>query len=85
LDLLSTSGAAIDILLTDESMPLMTGSELIKEVRQTRPSLKVLLMSGYGGHHAVDSSGEEPLFIDKPFSSNKLVSLIEQLLSRRGA
>jgi PAS domain S-box-containing protein len=37
-----------DALLTDESMPEMSGTELAREVRQLRPSIPIILMSGHG-------------------------------------
>jgi signal transduction histidine kinase/ActR/RegA family two-component response regulator len=38
-----------DALLTDETMPTLTGSQLAAAVRRLRPELPVLLMSGYVG------------------------------------
>jgi CheY-like chemotaxis protein len=34
-------------VLSDESMPEMTGSELALELRRIRPDIPILLMSGY--------------------------------------
>ncbi|OBZ08620.1 MULTISPECIES: response regulator transcription factor [Bacillales] len=39
--------SAADILLTDISMPIMDGLTLIREARQFRPDLKVIILSGY--------------------------------------
>lgn len=36
-----------DILITDISMPVMTGLELIRAVQEFRPELKVVVLSGY--------------------------------------
>ncbi len=36
-----------DAVLTDEAMPAMTGSELIQEIRALRPTIPIVLMSGY--------------------------------------
>lgn len=36
-----------DILITDISMPLMNGIDLIRAVREFQPSLKVIILSGY--------------------------------------
>lgn len=36
-----------DILITDISMPVMTGLELIAAARQIRPELKVIILSGF--------------------------------------
>jgi len=38
-----------DLVLTDETMPDLTGTELAREIRQLRPEISIILMSGYGG------------------------------------
>jgi NO-binding membrane sensor protein with MHYT domain/nitrogen-specific signal transduction histidine kinase/ActR/RegA family two-component response regulator len=38
-----------DLVLTDETMPDLTGTELASEIRQLRPEISIILMSGYGG------------------------------------
>jgi CheY-like chemotaxis protein len=38
-----------DLVLTDETMPDLTGTELAREIRQLRPDISVILMSGYSG------------------------------------
>ncbi|SAL22993.1 PAS/PAC sensor hybrid histidine kinase [Caballeronia terrestris] len=42
------SAGSFDILLTDLTLPGMSGAELARDVRQTRPAIRVLLVSGYG-------------------------------------
>jgi DNA-binding NtrC family response regulator len=37
------------LILTDENMPGLTGTELTRQVRQVRPDIPVVLMSGHGG------------------------------------
>jgi PAS domain S-box-containing protein len=36
-----------DLVLTDEAMPAMTGSELVQEIRAIRDDIPIVLMSGY--------------------------------------
>ena len=36
-----------DVILTDERMPGVTGSAIIREVRRIKPSIPILLMSGF--------------------------------------
>ncbi|MDB6160946.1 MAG: sensor hybrid histidine kinase [Gammaproteobacteria bacterium] len=36
-----------DLVLTDETMPDLTGTELAREIRQLRPNISIILMSGY--------------------------------------
>jgi CheY-like chemotaxis protein len=37
-----------DAVLTDESMPELSGTELAHEIRRLRPSIPIILMSGHG-------------------------------------
>ncbi|MEU8609432.1 response regulator [Actinoplanes sp. NPDC048791] len=74
----------VDALLTDIIMPGMSGTRLAAELRQTRPDLPVLFMSGYtngptpGGHELPEDA---PL-IRKPFETETLLRELHQLLSR---
>jgi DNA-binding NtrC family response regulator len=38
-----------DIVLTDEWMPELVGTDLAREIVRLRPDLPIVLMSGYGG------------------------------------
>ena len=38
---------SIDLLITDVTMPKMSGIDLVREVRQFQPNLAVLILSGY--------------------------------------
>jgi PAS domain S-box-containing protein len=38
-----------DIVLTDEAMPELVGTELAREIRLLRPDIPIILMSGHGG------------------------------------
>jgi CheY-like chemotaxis protein len=38
-----------DFIVTDESMPEMTGTEFARAIRLSRPTIPIILMSGYGG------------------------------------
>jgi CheY-like chemotaxis protein len=73
----------IDGMLTDVIMPEMSGPQLAERVRNTRPDLPVLLMSGYtadsfpGGH---DLTADLHL-IRKPFSAAVLLQHIQDLVA----
>jgi CheY-like chemotaxis protein/two-component sensor histidine kinase len=38
-----------DIVLTDETMPELVGTDLAREIRRLRPDIPIVLMSGYSG------------------------------------
>jgi FixJ family two-component response regulator len=38
-----------ELILTDEAMPDLVGTELAHEIRRNQPNLPIILMSGHGG------------------------------------
>jgi PAS domain S-box-containing protein len=46
-----------DLILTDEAMPDMAGTELAHRIRQVRPDLPIILMSGYAGAQLAQRAG----------------------------
>jgi len=38
-----------DVVLTDETMPDLMGTELAREIRRLRPDISIILASGYSG------------------------------------
>jgi DNA-binding NtrC family response regulator len=69
----------IDLLLSDVDMPLMSGPDLGLKLKETRPDLHVMLMSGGdNGNLLVLNYGWA--FIQKPFVAEKLVQMINAVL-----
>jgi signal transduction histidine kinase/DNA-binding response OmpR family regulator len=67
-----------DVLLTDHSLPGMSGLELARTVAARGDGMKIIFSSGYG---APESTGLEvkPLFLPKPFTLAALQTLLEEL------
>jgi PAS domain S-box-containing protein len=65
-----------DAVLTDERMPGLTGSALIREVRGIRAAIPVVLMSGYLGMESVDAN----VVVRKPLSTRDLATSLARLL-----
>ncbi len=68
-----------DILVTDMTMPGMTGEELIEKVRIMRPDLPAILCTGYNTD-VQDSHSHSFAFLNKPFSFPDLFSKIRTML-----
>ena len=47
LDAFRAEPDRFDLVLSDEAMPEMTGSELAREIRRLRPDIPIVLMTGY--------------------------------------
>jgi PAS domain S-box-containing protein len=76
---LLAEGMNIDVLLTDYSMPYMTGLELAEAARLLRPELPIVLATGYAELPEVDSS---IIHLRKPFQHDQLISRINLALER---
>ena len=71
-------GATFDLLITDYSMPSMTGAELAKAVRDRVPGLPILLASGYAD---LPSGVEMDVArLAKPYSQDQLASVLDKIL-----
>ncbi len=76
----------IDLLLSDVIMPQMPGPQLARQLLEQRPSLRVLLMSGFA-QPILDSGGHLDAgmtLIEKPFSGPVLLAKIAQIIERGG-
>jgi len=73
---------AIHLLLTDISMPSMNGRELARRVKELRPEIRVLYMSGYSEDAMAHGGVPEPgaLLILKPFSQEALARKLREAL-----
>ena len=72
----------IDLLLTDLSMPGLSGRETAEAVRDLAPAAKVLYMSGYTDDLVIRGGTSEPgsTFIQKPFGSSDLARRVREVL-----
>ena len=70
----------IDLMLTDIVMPGQSGIQLANQVRKIRPSLPIVLVTGYSDEML--EGGVDYPFIAKPFTSTELKDAIESALAQ---
>lgn len=74
------------LIIVDQCMPEMTGTELIQRIRAIRPTLPILLMSGYTNDglrsNAVEIGASG--FLAKPLDGHTLKSIVEKALDTAG-
>jgi PAS domain S-box-containing protein len=75
----------IHVLVTDMVMPNVGGKELAHRLREVRPQIKVLFMSGYPEHPALASSeiGPQATVLQKPFLLTALAHSVRNLLDQQ--
>lgn len=73
-----------DLLLTDLSMPGMSGLDVLKEVRTLSPKTGVLIMTAYGTlKSAIDAMREGAFdFIPKPFEIKQMIQAVDTVYSK---
>lgn len=73
------SNQQIELIITDHAMPGMTGAELARCVRSSRPRFPIVLASGYA--ELPDDEGLSNLHrLGKPFDQAQLVAAIERAM-----
>jgi PAS domain S-box-containing protein len=75
--MLVAQGLAPDLLVTDHLMPGMTGVDLARALRETRPRLPVLIVSGYA---EADGIAPDLPRLSKPFRSAELEASLAGLI-----
>lgn len=74
-----------DIVITDQTMPHLTGLELIEKIREVRKDIPIVLCSGY--NELVDEDEANALgvsrFLNKPVRLENLASVISELTGIR--
>jgi CheY-like chemotaxis protein len=76
---------AVDLVITDLSMPQMGGDRVIAAVSAIRPEIKTIIISGY--NERIDAAKAREIgadaFIAKPHSQQELAATVRHVLDRR--
>ena len=72
-----------DLLVVDFAMPGMTGADVVRKVREERPELPVVLVTGFADSAKLDAiTGPQVAVLWKPFEAQELLRKVAGLLSR---
>jgi two-component system, cell cycle sensor histidine kinase and response regulator CckA len=82
LDIFRREEGRIDLLVTDIVMPGGTGTDLYRQLRDLKPDLRVLFMSGYTDRAVLHREVLRPdmPFLQKPFRMSELADRVRRLL-----
>jgi PAS domain S-box-containing protein len=84
LEIMDQAGDSVTAVLLDMSMPRMGGQETFRRLRQRRPDLPVIMMSGYTEQTvAPQFTGSGPgltAFLQKPFLAEDLMEILREVV-----
>lgn len=71
-----------DLMLLDIKMPKLHGMEILKRIKKLKPSLPVIIVTGYQSVEMAQESLKNGAadYIPKPFESKEILKTIGQLL-----
>ncbi|BBE70439.1 blue-light-activated protein [Pleomorphomonas sp. SM30] len=83
LEVMKETDGRIDLVVSDVVMPEMDGPSLLRELRKTRPDLKIIFVSGYAEDAFKKNlpENEQFNFLPKPFSLKQLATTVKETLA----
>jgi len=83
-ELIEADPNGYDLLISDQTMPRLTGIELVKQVKAIRPDLPSILMTGFSEKASPElavAAGARA-FLPKPFSVSELLHVVSLALAK---
>ena len=79
------AGESYDLIVSDVSMPGMSGLELLRVVRQVAPQTAVIIMTAYGTKQtAIEALNEgASYYVEKPFDLDEMKVVVQKTLAER--
>jgi len=79
LDIAGNAAQKVDLVVTDLVMPKMSGPHFVERLREMRPNVQILRVSGYPRQHHPRLSADVP-FLQKPFTLEALEEAVRSAL-----
>ena len=73
--------SVFDLVITDVSLPAMSGIELARSILALKPRVPIILASGYDLDFAVENWGGNVRSIIKPFDAAEIEALMSKLMT----
>jgi two-component system cell cycle response regulator CpdR len=74
-----------DVVITDVSLPVMSGLELARSILELKPQMPIILASGYDLDFGIENWGANVCAIIKPFEAIEIESLMARLTADQGS
>jgi PAS domain S-box-containing protein len=82
LETFKANPSRFDLLMTDQSMPNMSGTELVAEILKVRPDMPIILCSGYSSKVSEENYKDTGInmYLTKPYSRQILSETVRKVL-----
>ncbi len=80
IDVFKNNADKIQLVITDIVMPLMEGNELITILKDIKPNIRTVVISGYSDEAV--NKGDIDFFLKKPFEGIELLTTVRRILDR---
>ncbi len=79
-------GGSVDLVITDVLMAGLSGEELVLQLRQKQPAIKVIFATGYATIAVVEggNASEQRAVLPKPFDQQRLLEVVREVLDDGG-
>ncbi len=83
----SVKNSDCDLVFLDIRMPYMNGLEVFRVLKQLRPDISVVMMTGYAVEQLLKDALDEGAkgYLRKPFTIDELLEQINSILARDGS
>jgi len=85
LELFSANSDQFDLVITDMTMPKMTGDRLVQEILRIRPDMPIILSTGF--NEKIDKEKAKQIgirqYIEKPINRRILAKVVRDVLDKR--
>ncbi len=75
------AGNSFDIVITDVSLPVMSGIDLARNLLRIKPHLPIIIASGYALDFGLENWARNVRAIIKPFEASEIETVINDLLA----
>ncbi len=84
LEIFKSNPDQFDLIITDQSMPNMSGSEFVAEILKVRPDIPIILCSGYSSKVSEENAKDKGIskYLNKPYSRKILSDAIREVLDQ---
>jgi DNA-binding NtrC family response regulator len=84
LDVFQAESGKFDLVITDQTMPKMTGEKLVKSILGIRPDIPIILCTGFS--EIIDADEAKALgireFVMKPFTVREMAEKVRKALGK---